>query len=253
MIFRHVRAVACLAIVLGLVGLFATMSAPVASADELVTYSYAGNNFNEFDGQAAIDTTFTTCPERCSISGSFTLSAPLTYPADADNFDVNPNTYSFTDGAVTFTPLNSSIRVFEVGVNSAGAIDVWQIVLDNILPSGQCEQLNTSGLNGPFDASTIYGDSNCSGLVPPERLESSEIDGDQGTWKSVGFVLPPCGVTIPGGPTGGDCTPGSGSGGSGSGGAGGGDGSTPMPEPGSLTLVGAGLIGGALVSLLRRC
>ncbi len=150
----------------------------MASADEQVTYSYKGNDFNQF--YVFAPGTYSMCPQRCNISGSFTLSPPLTYPADSVVYGLVPNTYSFTDGVVTFTPENSSIREFEVGVNSSGAIDVWNIILDSILPSGRCEQLNTGGLNDVYDGSTIYGDSNCRGLSAPGLFGIEQSDPGSG-------------------------------------------------------------------------
>ena len=57
------------------------------------TYTYAGNTFNQFGGGSS-------CPSRCSISGSFTVGSPL-----APNFSgfFVPTAFSFTDGAVTMT------------------------------------------------------------------------------------------------------------------------------------------------------
>jgi len=142
-------------------------------------------------------------------------------------------------------------------VDSSGAVDSWQIILDNISPTGQCEQMVTRRLNDVVDISSTYSDSSC--LLPSETSQG-EIGGNAGTWKSVGIILPPCGVTIPGGISGGDCTPGSGNGsgsggGSGNGnGAGNGNGSgNGVPEPSSVTLLAAGLLGGAFLLTLKRC
>jgi hypothetical protein len=97
--------------------LFLTCLTPSAKAD--TTYTYTGNQFNQFAGTAA-------CPPECSLSGFFTVAAPLISNLNSASFV--PLTFSFTDGITTFTETTAlSFDFVGVGTDSAGNINSWNI------------------------------------------------------------------------------------------------------------------------------
>jgi hypothetical protein len=107
---------ACL--VIGLVAALALFASP-SRADTI--YTYTGAPFTSFFD--------TTCPPTCSITGHFTVTAPLgSGISGLPNF--TPESFSFTDGVTTWTNLNSTFYVqFEVDTNTSGAISAWDINL----------------------------------------------------------------------------------------------------------------------------
>ncbi len=140
-----------------------------ASAEE-ITYTYTGNQFNDFGGGA-------TCPLECNISGSFTVSAPL--GPDFDAYFI-PDSFSFTDGVVTITQANATSSAFGFITNSLGEITVWNLDFINAQtsmfvgtgPSEICP-VNCTVTDGSF-ASTSY----------------ARILNDPGTWSSETVTTP---------------------------------------------------------------
>jgi hypothetical protein len=92
---------------------FAMLATPLQAA----TYSYDGQNFTSADGS-----TYTTS---MSISGSFELALPL--PTNLTQQAITPTAFSFFDGVQTRTLADSVICRFEVGTDSSGVIDKWNI------------------------------------------------------------------------------------------------------------------------------
>lgn len=108
---------------IGLLGLLCLMLPGSLRANTL--YTYTGNAFTEFSGSYA-------CPPECSITGSFTVAAPL--PPNmvfiqqyGDN--IHAISYDFTDGVHEFNTANSTVTYLNVGTDSSGAIDAWLIYL----------------------------------------------------------------------------------------------------------------------------
>lgn len=88
------------------------------------TYSYTGNAFNVFYGDAE-------CPPQCRITGSFTASALL---PDNSELTVTPTSFSFTgfdDGLGTLTQLNGTVLYFLIVTGPDGAITGWNIGLES--------------------------------------------------------------------------------------------------------------------------
>jgi hypothetical protein len=192
---------------------FLIATASVAHAD--TTYTYTGNPFTDFTGIYPLSGT-------SNVSGSFTVAQPL-----APNlFDahVTPTTWDFTDGHFSWVPgTYGSGEVgtggFVITTDSAGNITNWGISLDvkgTITLSSTCD--NSTGTvdfilftnNGEdFSETRFVG-------TPPTSCLDGEADnsGTPGTWA----------MTT-------------------SGGGGGGGGGTGVPEPSSVLLLAAGLLG----------
>jgi PEP-CTERM motif len=145
-----------------------------ASAEE-ITYTYTGNQFNNFGGDA-------TCPLECNISGSFTISAPL--GPDFDGFFV-PDSFSFTDGVVTITQANATSFAFGFITDSLGEITVWNVnAIDPLTsmftstgPSVICP-VGCTVTDGSFAPSAV------------DTINYAQIINDPGTWSSVTTATP---------------------------------------------------------------
>lgn len=140
-----------------------------SSAEEL-TYNYAGNPFNTFSGGAA-------CPSECSISGYFTVSAPL-----GPNFDgyFTPDSFSFTDGLTTVTQVNSTDSAFGIITDSLSDITVWNM---------QFVDAQTSMYTGT--GPSVLCPSDCT--VTDGSFASAsfaEIVNDPGSWSSATAATP---------------------------------------------------------------
>jgi hypothetical protein len=135
-----------------------------ASAAE-ITYSYTGNAFNNFGGDA-------TCPLECNISGSFIISAPL--GPDFDGYFV-PDSFSFTDGVVTITQSNATSFAFGFITNSLGEITLWNVNAIDPLTS----MFISTGISAticPVDCPVVDGS------FAPSNY--AEVLDDPGTWSS---------------------------------------------------------------------
>jgi|HubBroStandDraft_1064217.scaffolds.fasta_scaffold13388_2 hypothetical protein len=177
-----------------LFSLVALSFARSARADE--TYTYTGNPFTSFSGTAA-------CPPMCSLSGSFTIAAPL-----GDNFApafLTPESLSFTgtDGSFTFTLANTAagIQGIKVGTNALGQIDFWEIDLATAAVAGIYQGVYGI-LDSPFDNDNSYVFDQNTG----KYLALAENSLDAGTWTASSS-------------------------------------SPSLPEPSSLLLLGTGLLG----------
>jgi hypothetical protein len=142
--------------------------AVTASADE-VTYTYTGNRFNNFGGDA-------TCPLECNMSGSFTVPVPV-----GPNFHgfFIPDSFSFTDGLVTITQANATSFAFGFITNSLGEITVWNVNAIDPLTS-----MFTS--TGPSLICPV-GCTVTDGSFAPSALDTinyAQVINDPGTWSS---------------------------------------------------------------------
>jgi hypothetical protein len=152
-------------------------SALPASAN--TTYTYTGQPFVGFSGTDSCSGGV----GQCSISGSFTVAAPL-----GDNFafsEIAPLSFSFTDGVTTITQLtDSNIIFFEVGTNASGNINQWQI---QVLTDNDLQELLTysSDIFGfPIDMSGLESSS------PPFPFIATAETGVLGSWGPNGGNVP---------------------------------------------------------------
>lgn len=168
-----------------------------AKADTV--YTYTGNPFTSFGGVEH-------CPPECSISGSFTVAAPLlnlTLAASGGN--VTPLSWSFTDGNATLTQANTDPGLFHFNLQTdgSGAITAWSVFLAS--SGGDTIGLGTD--SGLIDLSNYEANS-------PFGLGAAQNSNDQGTWTMSSTT-------------------------------------TAAPEPSSVVLLLAGLLGLALVARRR--
>lgn len=84
-----------------------------------VTYSYQGNNFDQFDPP------FTASSQ---ITGSFETAQAIA-PSTTTDLTGSIQSFSFTDGQNTRDQSNSTLCLFDVTTNSAGLITSWYIYM----------------------------------------------------------------------------------------------------------------------------
>jgi len=118
--------------------LLAALTLPLPLLADTITYTYSGNDFTKNDSP------YTTSD---TVTGEFTLSAPL-----ADNLGtsmslvtIDPASFSFSDGVDTLSNANATIRI-DIGTNASGAIDEWDISMQNGGPPG-LEEIVTENFN----------------------------------------------------------------------------------------------------------
>ncbi|HHO58812.1 MAG TPA: hypothetical protein ENJ64_01120 [Thiotrichales bacterium] len=90
----------------------------IAPASAAVTYRYSGNTFNTFSAP----TSYTSA---MSVTGSFELAAPLA--ANLFFADLNPLSFSFSDGINTITDATATQSSFQFATDFTGEIAGWRI------------------------------------------------------------------------------------------------------------------------------
>jgi hypothetical protein len=157
---------------------FTCISIYVTQASADIIYTYIGSPFTNFHGDYS-------CPPECAITGTFTLagSSPPANLAGSSSqyaFDVDPISWSFSDGDVTANNLNGCYDFFSLSTDSTGNIIGWVIRMytpstgtictSNVDPDVQL--LTDSGLPDQEDI-TIAG---------PSAVNFAANIDDPGTW-----------------------------------------------------------------------
>lgn len=157
--------------VLLILSLFAISLAPSASADS-TTYTYVGNPFTTFYSGDSCHSGV----GQCSISGSFTLAAPLSDNLPFSDIFPLPTAFSLTDGVTTLTQATSSFSDFRVQTNSLGEITLWHVELLSSIgfPNIDLATINES----PGGANDVTDAMSSSSVSAGEALNSSV----PGTW-----------------------------------------------------------------------
>ena len=161
-------------LIVAFVATCALACAPSATADE-ITYTYTGNQFTSFGGSA-------TCPTECNITGSFTLSAPI--PSNFSGFFV-PDSFSFTDGLVTFTKANATSFAFGFITDSLGDLTAWN--LNFIDPSISMFVGTGTSAICPMNCTVTDGSFAPSG---PNPINYAQVVDDPGKWSSAITATP---------------------------------------------------------------
>jgi hypothetical protein len=116
--------------------LLAALFAPTILLADSYTYTYTGQSFTAYYAYSG-PVLFNSLD---SVSGEFTLSAPL-----SDNLSslttINPASFSFTDDVNTITNLTANYSSFQVETNGHGDITEWTIFIQMPDPSGPGEDL----------------------------------------------------------------------------------------------------------------
>ena len=174
-------------------------------------YTYQGNPFQGVG--------YTICCSKVGkpfttddyVSGSFTVSTPL--KASRPFSPIKPIAFSFSDGVDTLTSNDSFfVFTFDVGTNATGAITSWNIVMENNGVPPRFYGIVTA--NAVLSGSLFTTDYGLSPNTPPGTYDVYGANGnDAGTW-SVSETTP------------------------------------STPEPGSIVLLGSGMVG--LATLIKR-
>ncbi len=151
------------------------------------TYSYQGNNYNAFPAPGP------TFDATMSISGSFVLTLPLPpnlaytaigFPQVTD--------YSFSNGAFTFTPANTTVCDFSVATGPDGSIVQWRIFLRQsgvALGADQFTALTSRSVGATDEGDIIAATGNdCETGV--SSLELAEVRDAPGVWISDAMAVP---------------------------------------------------------------
>lgn len=162
--------------------------APLAHAGGIdYVYTYTGNPFTSFSD---VGTGYTCLPADgpCAIQASFTLSGPL-----GDNFggNVQPLSYSVTDGTNVFNDSNSSIYISDEGVlagpglsistNASGQVTSWYFEV--LLDAGTAWNLQSSP---DGDGAQAYTEGFAGNSNEPGTWVGSQVTPEPPTWALFG-------------------------------------------------------------------
>jgi hypothetical protein len=159
--------------------------------------------------------TNTACLPACRITGSLILETPL---LTGLNFaDVTPLSYSFTDGITTWTDINAPGGIFEFSTDATGNISFWVASLAKTQDPSQCDPGSADLRFLQFESTSTFAFNSATAICSTDTAVIRELyeaeNQSSGTWS----------VST---------------------------GGTPIPEPGTVLLLGAGLT--ALLGLRRR-
>jgi hypothetical protein len=205
------------------------IAAEPAHAD--TTYAYTGNLFTDFSGTYSCFMSNGQSEGPCKVFGSFTVDQPLA--TNLFDASISPTNWLFSDdqlgwdpngAAFGFEPLTSS--AFVVSTDSSGNITNWAITATFTDSNPGRSLANPQGLPENFLFFTNNGeDFSLEEAVGGGVIGEADNAGQPGTW-SVSS--------------------------SGSNGGSGSSGGTSVPEPSSLVLLCAGLLGTVTLCYLRR-
>ena len=150
---------------------------PGAVLADSTTYSYISTPFNSFSG--------TACPPTCNITGSFTVAMPfppnqMQDPGGSGAF--TPLSFSFTEGTITWTNLNTVDSGFEFDTDSSGKITFYSFFAD--LANGSDV---SAFFDGPTEDTQLFASNNSAGY----SASFEGVGASGGTWTSETIVTTP--------------------------------------------------------------
>ncbi len=161
-------------------------------AGAAVFYSYAGTNFTNISDPDPPAGTYDTT---MSVTGSFTVAAPLLSLPPSTDISASVSSYSFGDGRQTLDNGNSTVDVFRMSTDAAGSPSAWFIGLFAPFPS-------PTNVGDPFGAITTRNDAaivdvgritNCTTVAGSGCTVSVQDRGSAfttGTWTVTPTVVP---------------------------------------------------------------
>jgi hypothetical protein len=159
--------------------------------------------------------TNTACPPACHITGSLTLATPL---LTGLNFaDVTPLSYSFTDGITTWSDVNAPGGIFEFSTDAMGNITFWIGSLAKTQDPSQCDPGSADLRFLQFESTTTFASNFADAICATDTAFTTLYEAENnssGMWT----------VSTTGG--------------------------APVPEPGTLLLLGVSITG--MLGLRRR-
>jgi hypothetical protein len=150
---------------------------PGAVLADSTTYSYISTPFNSFSG--------TTCPPTCNITGSFTVAMPFPPNQMQDiggSGSFTPLSFSFTEGTITWTNLNTVDSGFAFDTDSLGKITFYSFFAD--LANGSDVSVF---FDGPTELTQLFASNNAGGYSASFSSEGAS----GGTWTSETMVSTP--------------------------------------------------------------
>ena len=160
-----------------------------------VVYTYTGNPFTDVLDPPFPPGTFDTSMQ---VTGWFELAAPLVAGAPLTDIGGDVLAFSFSNGRSTLTHADPNLTtLFFVQTDAAGAIDVWDVIVQQALvltPLGDHDtrivtQNDTAGLLGLSGVQDLGALLMCDPALVPRGLclsfeDSAFIDGSPGAWRS---------------------------------------------------------------------
>ena len=124
--------------------LVAVLGLTPSPAKALAIYSYIGNDFTSIVDGTLPTGSYTTS---MSVSGSFTVAAPLLSLSLLTDISTQVLSFSFSDGRNTLVPASTDIATFKFITDSFGAPTSWQISLDRLFTSPSIVGQQTSEIS----------------------------------------------------------------------------------------------------------
>jgi len=130
-------------------------------------YTYAGNPMTEGTNSDACG------GGPCTITGSFTLAAPLGNNVPFSYTSITPESFSFNDGIQTIST-GSFVLYFDVGTDATGNIDAWDIQVYGLYSGTVSILTNSAGLDESY-INGLIAYNNSPGTWDPETTPTSDV------------------------------------------------------------------------------
>lgn len=177
----------CRPVAVSLLCLVAVAGLPAATS-ALAIYGYAGSPFAVVDDATPPEGTDTTS---MSITGEFTLDAPLAPDLALTDIRDSVTGYTFSDGRNILTDTTSTIGSFRVATDGSGTISAWHISVLRDFPAApavgdQRWVVETTSITFlPQDRGSILECVDASDCLASPSLDAGLVNESPGTWTVV--------------------------------------------------------------------